>query len=225
MMTRKSQDFAPGMFQLSLSPEQLTQLLGKELSDQVSDQYCRVDPADQNQLDLWILLKGNEYIHTPVAKPTDWKVFTIEATYYDNGQEYTQSVLATDETDAEKVVQAVAYFSNTGALAEGEEVEESLDIDSITPGVPRSTNTNSSNYPKQICYLTAFVASSKEYAKLFTDEDGPFGDEPVGEGFTRLSEAVVAFFNELTPTEREYLQDAGAYRFLDSFIAQNQPVA
>lgn len=227
-MNRTAADFAPGQYLLALSPAQLTELLGTVLATSTTDQYCRVSPLAPNILELWLTdspCAGGTYVCHLVAKPADWLVYTVSGVYEDNDQAFVQTVLARHQDEAIDTAQRIAFASSQGyeVAYEGDQM---LDPDNIEANLGYGedahpvTVRNANRYPEHVGYLVAWVMSGIAYRELFLADSGPYADEPVSEGFRRLTASAVAFLNELPDVEADALQDEQAARFESSFFAQ-----
>jgi hypothetical protein len=223
-MNRSLQEFPPGQYLISLSPVQLRNLLGAAPAAIISHHCCRISLTNFRQLELWVMQLGmSDYVVQYVEYPADWSPFTVEATYYENGQPYTQTVLALDADYARLVVESVAYFQCVGALKLGEQVGRNLDIESVTPGYGGLVvRANANRYPEEVVYLAAWVLMDPLYTSVFVAEDGPYGEETYRQGVERVSAAAVAFLNEMNPVEADGIDDADAGRFATEFWAQQK---
>jgi hypothetical protein len=141
--TRTIAELNLGDYPLSLSPEQLLFLFGEQVAINETDHFCRVSPTQPQLLEVWVKTRGDKnYELLPAHLPTDWLPFTVDARYEDNDQPYTQTVLATDEAQAKRIVQTLVYYSNHGSDADPEEFYEMLDEDSLEVAAGYHSYTN-----------------------------------------------------------------------------------
>jgi hypothetical protein len=132
------QNINSNVYRFLLSSAQLTELLG-EAAAGITDNKTQLLGNGEIKIfftDATSFSETTNYSQVVLPCPTGWQPFTIEATYYDNDQPYTQYVLAANAEEAEAVVQLACYESNQGEAPEADEENwEMLDIESVTPGV------------------------------------------------------------------------------------------